>query len=501
MAIEETSIKKVLVNSVIYSFSGLLLKCISFFLLPLYTAFLTTEDYGIINIASMFITVTGFIAAFSIFSATKRFYVDYKHDANKLKRFYGTVVVFTFLSCTCASIILVLMRNLVRKYIFSGIEFFPVILICIVSVAFFCQMTVYDNILKSQQRALKSSIVTIVYFFANLAANIILIVVLKMGATGSVIASLTGYFLYTIYFIVDMKRHDEIIFCLDVSILKPALKYSIPIMPHNLSTQIASLVSIVLIGNTASLSSVGIYSIAAQFGNVADTVQGYIDTAYGPWLYEKLHAAEENRKNEIRETVKILIAVIGLFFLGISLFAHDYIVLFINDSYVESWMYIPLIVSVFAIKTPYYFYVEILFYYKKASKYLFTSTLTSSIVNVILSAILIPKYDIIGSIIADALAMTIRVAIVYFISKRFDDVGLFIKDFVINFLIIEVFMAGGLVLSFLYFDSHFSVFNFIYKTFVVLAYVAIIILMNKRKAKEYFKLFIIKTKQRRKHSE
>ena len=64
-----TSGKKVVLNSIIYSASGLLIKCFSFFLLPLYTAYLTTEDYGITSIAGSFIRTTEFIVAFSLFSA------------------------------------------------------------------------------------------------------------------------------------------------------------------------------------------------------------------------------------------------------------------------------------------------------------------------------------------------------------------------------------------------------------------------------------------------
>ena len=48
MSNESTSGKRVLINSVIYSCCGILQKCFSFFLLPLYTAYLTTEDYGLI---------------------------------------------------------------------------------------------------------------------------------------------------------------------------------------------------------------------------------------------------------------------------------------------------------------------------------------------------------------------------------------------------------------------------------------------------------------------
>ena len=265
-------------------------------------------------------------------------------------------------------------------------------------------------------------------------------------------------------------------------LLKDALKYSIPIMPHNLSTQIALFVSKLLISAEGSLADLGVYSVATQFGNIADTIQCYVDSAYGPWLYERLHNKENKYKKTIRQNVKLLIAIIGLFFVGISLFAQDYIVLFLQKSYVGAWMYVPLIVSVFTIKTAYYFYVEILFYYKEASRKLFIATLTGSVLNILLSAIFIPIWSVYGSILADAIAMLVRVLIVVAISRKYEDVGLRIRDFVINFVIIELFIFMGLILSIMKYQTTFSIFNFGYKIVVVLLYAIMIFMMNRESA-------------------
>ena len=466
-------------------------------MLPLYTAFLTTEDYGIKSIADSFVVVMGFIVAFSLFSAIRRFYVDYKDDIQILKRFYGTIVVFTYLSSISFCVMMFFARELLKKYVFSGVDFFPIVFLSFVMLVFYCQVSIFDNVLKSQQKAMLSSIINIVYFFVNVGLNVLFVVFLKMGATGILTAMSIGYICYTVYFVIYMKIHNQITLCLDRKLLIEALKYSIPIMPHNLSTQIAVLISKVIIGGTGSLGSVGIYAIATQFGNVADTIQGYVDNAYGPWLYEKLHAKEEGFKASIRDAVRLLIAAVGLFFLGISLFAQDYILLFIDSSYVEAWKYIPLIVMVYAIKTAYYFYVEILFYYKEASKFLFTATLSSSILNIVFSAFFIPICGIFGSILADALAMVLRVGIVYAISRRYEDIGLVLGDFIINFILVGFFTAAGMSLSLMIYGNQFSIINFLFKVFVVLTYIFAMFLINRQMALPLVKKYIIKLKARR----
>lgn len=479
--------KKVLINSIIYSCSGLLLKCFSFFLLPLYTLYLTTADYGITSIITSFISTASFIVAFSLFSAVMRFYVDLKDTPEKLKRFYGTVVLFVFFSGLVFAIILTAFRLFTSKYLFAGIDYYPFILVALISLVFSCEHTIFDNILRSQQKALKCSMFSIFYFLLSVALNIFFVVRLKMGALGTLLASLIAYVAYTVYFVIEMSIAHTIVFCMDLQLLKKALKYSIPIMPHNLSTNIALFISKLLISGTGTMAGLGLYSIATQFGNLADTIQCYVDSAYGPWLYERLHNKDSGYKNTIRQNVKLLIAVIGLFFIGISLFAQDYIVLFLEKSYARAWVYVPMIVTVFSIKTIYYFYVEILFYYKEASRKLFVATFTGSILNIMLSAILIPVWSVWGSIVADAVAMFVRVSIVVFISQKYANVGLKIRDFVINFMTVEAFIIVGLVFSIIKYQTTFSLINFFYKILIVCGYIMVIFIMNKKQVLSFWR--------------
>ena len=475
-----TSSKKMISNSIVYAIGGILIKCFNFFLVPLYTTVLSTEDYGIINLSNTFLGVMSYVAAFSLYSAILRFFVDLKDDPEKLKRFYGTMVVFITVTCAVLAGLLTIFREPVREYIFSGAPFFPIVFVIILTLLFKCLHLVYGTILRSQQKALKSSILSFAYFIATVLLNIIFVVTLKMGAIGSLLATLIASVAYTVYFIVDMLCTKQITFCLDWELLKSALKYSIPIMPHNLSTHIAVFVSSVLIGNVATLSSLGVYSVAAQFGNIADTVQNYVNSAYGPWLFEKLHDKDQGYKKELRKTVKFMASVIGFFFVGIALFAHDYVVLMVDEKFVDAWKYVPMIVMVFAIKTMYYFYVNVLFYYKKAARLLFIATLSGSILNVILSAVFIPMFSVVGSILADAVSMIVRVGIVVIICKQFEDIGLKIRDFVANVLIVGAFAAVGLIFSYTKCPTTFEFWEFFYRVGIVVLYMGYMVLVYRK---------------------
>ncbi len=472
--------KKVITNSAIYSICGILQRCFSFFLIPLYTAYLSTSDYGVINIANNFLSTMVFVVSFSLFSSVMRFYVDLKIDITKLKRFYGTVVTFSFLVSVTTVVILTIFRRYVEKKIFNGVPFFPVILVVLLSLVFNCQTMIYDNILKSQQKAFRSAITSLAIFILQVGLNVLFVVFMKLGAFGVILSTLFSQLSYALIFAIDVIYHKQITICMDWDLLKRALSYSVPIMPHNLSTTIVALLSSVLIGKDTGLATLGVYSIAMQFGSIADTVQVYVNNAYNPWLFEQLHDKNDGYMDVVRFISNAMASFIGFLLLGIALFSQDYILLFVNNSYHNAWVYIPYIVGVYIIKIAYYFYVGVLFYYKEASKKLFIATLLSSLLNMFLTMILIPSFGVGGSIVADLFAMIVRVMIIVYMSRKYKETGLRFRDFICNLSLITLFLIIGFIPSILNKYMVFNIGNFIYKALVIFIYL-ILLLFTYRK--------------------
>lgn len=486
---ENKKIGKVFSASIIYAITGILEKCFSFFLLPLYTRYLTTEDYGITDLSRTFLNVMIYIAAFSLFASVSRNYVEYKDEPEKLKRFYGTITSFVLLSCIVFFIVLTIFRKHLSEYVFSGVAYYPVILLTLTTLLFQCQFDIYSRILRSQQKANKVSVLHLIWFVFRIILTIYLVVIKRIGANGVLIATLAADMAYTLYFWIDMLSSGQMVICIDGKLLKEALLYSIPIMPHNLSTHFISLISKVLIGNASgTLSSLGVYSVASNFRTISDSIHNYINQAYSPWMFEQLHKNEIDYRLEIRNVVRLLVSVSVFLLTGIALFSQDYITLFLTKSYEQAKYYAVLLVIVYIIKTAYYFYVAILFYYKEASSKIFIATLSSSMVNLLLSVYLIPKWNVVGSIIADMIAMIIRVGIVVVMANKFDRIGLEIKDFIISYSISFFVIGLGMFPSLYLKLEGFHLLYFAYRVILMIIYFSILLFYNKTELKKY-KLF------------
>lgn len=78
-------VKSLAGKSIIYGVGGILLKALSFFLLPLYTRHLTPSDYGIIGVTTAISTVLGILFPSSLHGALLRFYfiTTYAHERRR----------------------------------------------------------------------------------------------------------------------------------------------------------------------------------------------------------------------------------------------------------------------------------------------------------------------------------------------------------------------------------------------------------------------------------
>ena len=481
--------KRVLANSLIYTINDVLLKAFAFFLLPLYTAYLTTEDYGTTNLINSFTQVSSYIIVFSLFMSVSRFYVEYKENQEKVKRYFGTMILFSFVSGFGFLILFIAFNQVLSKYIFEGIPFFPVVLVALLGLVFACVYTIYSRILYAMQDTKRIVITSMSFFFVNFGFTFYMVVIMKMGAYGVLLATMITNILFCVYVLIDLSHRKLITFCIDKAILKEALQYSIPIIPHNISTNVAQLVSRVFINKWFELSIVGLYGLASQFGTLTDIAQSSMNAAFQPWFFTQMREGGEDKRASVRQMATAISWLSGLIFLLIALFSQEVIILFLNTNYREAWTVVPLCVATFAIKSMYYPYINLLLYEKKASRLVFITTVSSSLLNIALSAILIPKMNMYGSALADILAMMLRVFIAAIIARKFNVVGFKLTDFLKVVLAVVVLSGVGLFFSYTKFMYEVSILNIGYKLLVVAVYAGFVAWLNRNTIKRYLAAF------------
>lgn len=470
---------KVIENSILYTVSSLLVKAFGFFLIPIYTNYLTTEQYGVVNLVSSLTNVATFIIGFSLYSAIIRFYSDFNQDSNKLKTFYSTILLFIFSSGIGFFCLMFILKDILIKYVFIEFTYFPLLFVTSMSMLFISLHTVHQNILIVSQRGRKLTAVNLTTFFIQITLNLLFLVVFDLRELGIILSILLvnlGYFAYLVF---DLASQKLIGFTFSFKILKESLRYSIPIMPHNLSTHIASLTSKLLINSNQSTSGVGLYSLGSQIGSVIDIVQVSVNKAFQPWFFESLQK-KDTKLNQIVEFSYFLLAIYSIMYLAIGLFSQELIFIFSSKSYHVAWIVVPILVIGFSVKSIYYFYVNIMFYHKSASRVLFIATLIGSFADIFMAFLLVPRWGMIGSAISFVIAKIIIVSIVVFISKKYYDIGYRLSNMLKIIVPSLVIMWSGLFFSYTKYITQFSIWNFVYKVIIFMLYTLYLIIKYKK---------------------
>ena len=331
------------------------------------------------------------------------------------------------------------------------------------------------SVLKAIQKGRFLAFLSILVFLIQTGITILLVVKFELGPLGVLLSQAIVSILYSIIMIVDLIKRDLLTLKFDYSILKRALRYSIPIIPHNLSTHIASFVSRIFINNLASLAMVGLYGIAMQFGSLIDLFQTSVNKAFSPYFFNLLKDGDANSEKSQMGFVKVLLSFYSVIYLGVGLFSQEAVLLMTHSRYATAWKIIPILVIAYSVKSIYYFYVNILFYHEEAARKIFYATLTGSFLDIILAALLIPRYGMYGAAVSFLIAKVCVVAIVVMLCREYNH-GMFRLIEMIRTILPSICLIGiGLIFSYTKYETIFNWGNFLYKCGIVGLYIFIMV--------------------------
>lgn len=472
--------RKLLSNTALYAFADLIGKGLHFILLPIYTAFLTKSDYGIQNMITSFNSVMNYIVLLCLDSAALKFYSEYSKDKVKLKRFYGTAMTIVAIFAFIVILICIVLHELLEKLVFKDIDFIPYVLMGLAILAFDAVYTLHRRMLESQQKGKKVATIGLVAVVFSSLTTLLMIGVLKMGALGVLTATLLTSIGTLTFSIIDIIKNKMLVICFDKELAKNMLKYSLPLIPHQISGYLAALIGRVFLNTTGSLAVVGLYSVATQFSSIVDVFQDATSRAFRPWLFGLLNGQAVFDKQRICNISNILISLYSVITVGMGLFAQEIIILMTADDYYDAWEVIPVLVIAVSIRSIYYFYFAQCIFYSKTSKFVFIASISANVLNIIIAAFLVPLIGMYGSAIASICSIVVNSVIIYFINLRNEKIGFSLPSLVFRLILSWLFLGIGVFPSYCFFKEGFSIVNAGYKVLIIVIYFAVIWCINRK---------------------
>ena len=406
--------RKLAKNAAIYSVFTLLQRGLGFFLLPVYTTVLATEQLGIISTATAVISFLVLFFGLSLRGSTAFYYYEYKDNKLAyLKKIYGTNVLFILLFTILGIAFLLATKTLILDKLFENIAFSPYVLLALASIFLQPIYFFYQALLKAKQQARKAALLDFVYFGVMISLTLVLILGFQFEAEGALLANAVASLFVFILSLVGLYK--EITICFIPELLKKSLRYSLPLLPHNLSGWAMNMIDKIMLNAINSLSVVALFDVGSQIGKVVNMISLGVNSAYAPWFFDQVKNDTNSKKNIVSVTQKIVLlyVVVGV---AVSWLAPELLKMISKPDYHESWIVVPLIATAFVINGFYFTFSSVFFLEK--TKYLPLLTISGAIVNIILNYFLIQHYGFLGAAIASLLTKIFFTALTYYFSQR-----------------------------------------------------------------------------------
>lgn len=405
---------KIFKNSSIYTFCALLQKGSGFLLLPVYTSYLTPEDYGIMNLIT---SITGFLSILflcSLHAAAGRFH--FKYDSLKEQSVaWGTILLLVLFNSFFWGGISIIFHNVLIDPFATGVPFYPLVFIALIGTILSPLYLFYQKWLQCKQEGGKYARNLVLNFVLQTILNLILLIFFHKGVTGMILSSFIVSLIFFIYslikFIPNVSLH------INKPIAKSAIKYSLPLLPHSVSGYSSVMVDRILLNKMVSSYEVGLYSVANQFGNILYVVTSSINQAFNPWLFEILERRPTKSDLLPIYTFAEISTIICCFIaLTVTILSPELIMLMTQKNFHISWQPIIYISFGYVLNGLYFFYSNSLFL--SHTKYVMIISISAAVINFVLNIILIPYWGYCGAGIAFLITQLVSSVISLLLSRR-----------------------------------------------------------------------------------
>ena len=401
--------KKELAKNTIIIFAGkVCTQFISFLLLPLYTSYLLTEDYGFVDLITTYVTLIVPIITLELEMSVFRYFIDCRNDSKKLKKVYSNNFIILL-----SSLLLFIVGYLIVTC-FWKFDYRFLILIDIVICTFsgnFLQIT------RGVGRTLDYAISCIITGVSTILLNILLIVFFRLGAFGMITAMAAANGLGAIYLFIRLKMYRQIDFRLkDKKLIKEMYRYSIPLVPNGVSWWIVNVSDRTIITAVLGAAANGIYAVSNKFPTILSSLLGIFNLSWSESAALHINSPDRDQFfSDISNTVVKLFTSLGVGMIACMPFAFP---LLVNQSYNEAYNYIPILVlgAVFNVIICLYSAVYIA---KKMTRQVAMTSIMGAVINIVVNLLLIRFIGLYAAALSTAVAYFVMMVYRHFDLKKY----------------------------------------------------------------------------------
>ncbi|QNU66604.1 polysaccharide biosynthesis C-terminal domain-containing protein [Ruminiclostridium herbifermentans] len=390
-----SSVNRMVKTTAIYFVGNFASKLLTFILLPIYAAYLSTDSFGTVD---LIISTLPLIApVFTLQSTESVFrFICGEENEQKIKVSITNALAIINFGMIVFSVLYIPIIT-INKYSNSILLYLYFILTYI---GIFSQQ-VARGIKKNKEYAIAGVLTTII----QAVLNIILIVSFKMQAESLLISASAASFVITIYLVYksNMWEYIDFKFINRLEIISQ-LKYGIPLIPNQICWWANSAFCKYVLVYFWGSGDNGVFAFASKFPNFIMAVNSIFLLAFVENLIIEYKSPE---CNEFFSKWFKLFCISQILLVAMLLpVTKIYNILTISSTYSTAALYIP-ILYVSSLFSSFSAMLGSIYTASMKTVYAFSTTLVSACTNVIFGLLLIPQFGILGVCVANVISSVV----------------------------------------------------------------------------------------------
>lgn len=419
--------KQLAKNTIIIFFGRVCTQLISFFLLPLYTSYLATKEYGTVDLIQTYVTLLVPIITLELEMSIFRFLIDSRKSEKETNKLISNNFFILGISLSIFSILYIIVSSFVtipyRWLILVDI------IVCVLSGNFL-------QVARGFGKTLDYAISCILTGLTTVISNIILICFVHMQAEGMIISMALANFMCSLYLFIRLKLYSKINFkIVDFKQIKEMYKYSLPLIPNGISWWIVNVSDRSIISFVLGASANGLYAISNKFPTIISSLTGVFNLSWSESAALHINSSDRDEFfSDITNTVLRLFMALGVGMLACMPFVFP---ILIDVKYNDAYNYIPFLVlgTIFNVAICLYSQVYLA---KKLSKQVASTAIVGAIINILINVIFIKQIGLYAAAISTMISYFVMMIYRHFDLKKYVNIKIE-KKLIIESIIIYTF--------------------------------------------------------------
>lgn len=386
-------VKRLGKETLIYGTSTIVARLFNFFLVPVYTYYLASADYGVIATVFAFMALFNIIYQYGMDQAYLRFAQEHKD-----KTVFSTPFTAVLLSSAALSALIYLASPYIALALGIGAQNAYLIKYCCFILALDALNIIPFAKLRFEHRAWRFVGIRTASILVNVAGNLLALAHFGAGVDGIFMAGIWASLTSLVLLLPVIK--EDFTFRFDKKLFKAMFAFSWPFIPAGAASIMVNVIDKPLLSHLAGLSEVGIYQANFKIGVFMMLAVSMFDQAWRPFFIQA--SSKPDCKTLFAEIFTYFAAAASWLFLGLAFLIPTIIKTkflgfnLIHSNYWSGMNIIPLVLAGYLF---YGFYINFMVapVLTKKTRSLMYITLIGAAASIVTNIILVPHIGIVGA--------------------------------------------------------------------------------------------------------